>query len=156
MKSVIAMAALLVTAPIASFAEWETTVEVDPFTDAKQAFAYVAFVDGTPAGLTLRCFDGRFEILVNFGEKVTGLEVRYRAGKGAAQSGIWEDSSTQDAVFHPSPEAFVAELESAEPKTLVIRVMTHGGQFRVSHFDIAGIGAASKTVREACEGQPAE
>lgn len=153
MKFAIAMAVLLVTAPVASPAEWETAVEIDPFTDTKQAYAAVGYVEGSPALLTLRCFDGRFEILISFDVKVTGLDVRHRAGKGAARSGAWLGSSTEDAVFHPSPEDLVAELESAEPKTFVIRVMTHEGSFQVSHFDIAGISDASKTVREACEGQ---
>lgn len=148
--------ALLITisclfpAPQSFAAQWETEVEIDPFTDAKQAFAGVAAtVDGHPAYLVLRCFDSQLEVAVNFGPtKVTAAEVRYRIGKGEARHGTWVDSTTETAIFHPSPREFLSDLLGAEPKKLAIGVLGLDGLQVTSVFDISGIDGAAKVVRE--------
>lgn len=137
---------------------WQLHNEVSPIDDSQNVTISLRAEDTyldrfhqavTPV-LHIRCKERRTETVINWGTYL-GLDstsVTYRMDKEKAQRVTWDLSSNNEATFVRSPISFIQSLLKREE--LYVGTTPYGENPVSVTFDIRGIKASIKPVKEAC------
>ena len=137
--------------------QWESGQETDPFTDKTQTWARVegkadAHTSGLgqPPGLTIRCREDKFDIIVSVGAFLGGdiVEARYRIDKETAVAETWFGSTTDQAAFAAQERRLARKLQSAE--NLLVELTDFRGTPHRASFKVGGGAKAIKSVLRSC------
>ena len=102
------------------------------------------------AQLSLRCQEGRTEVLINWGQFITTQSARVttRLGAGEAQTSEWNMSSNHEATFHRRPIDHIREL--LEANEVLYQVTPHGQNPVRASFELYGLADEIDTLRQSC------
>jgi TonB family protein len=143
------LAALLLVIPsLAEAQQWRRSSEVDEVEGTRRDVA--SFVSRRGSAV-VRCQDGQLEAFVvpafTFILGDTAL-VRFRFQGGDLFSEDWSTSTSQNAVFAPSPGYFARQL--ANRSRLALDVYDYNGTPTRVEIPLSGSGAAIRPVMERC------
>jgi hypothetical protein len=136
--------------------KWRIDSRIDPLDDTKTVTLWLAANRDLSSrsdvtNLVFRCKSNTTEAYIDWGEYL-GREavVAIRFDKGAVRRSSWSVSSDKKASFYPSNDIeFITSL--TEVDRLVAQVTPYGGNPITAVFDVSGLSASLRPLREACD-----
>jgi len=141
---------------VAGSGEWRLSTEQNPIDDTRTVTLSLAATSGQSRlgdaiGLIVRCQSGKINVYIVWSSYL-GLEktpVTTRLGTGDAKIQQWLLSTDNQATFYPgNAEAFLGQLLSSD--RLVAQTTPYNESPITAVFDLAGLSAAVKPLREVC------
>ncbi|MBJ8746077.1 type VI secretion protein [Citrobacter farmeri] len=154
------------TSPIAqsdasqNVGNWQTSIDSSPIDDSKNVIIslssnnYIStrFGETVSPDLVVSCREGKTQLYINW-KQYLGLDsttMLHRIDTKKAVNKTWLLSTDNNAVFYYGKTLpFIKELSSA--KTLFARVVPYGENPVDAKFDLIGMEAALKPLRQACK-----
>ncbi len=141
---------------VAGSGEWRLSTEQNPIDDTRTVTLSLAATSGQSrlgdaVRLIVRCQSGKIHAFIIWSSYL-GLEktlVTTRLGPGDAKTQPWPLSTDNQATFYPGNDAaFLEQLLSSD--RLVAQTTPYSESPITAVFDLAGLSAAIKPLREVC------
>jgi len=141
---------------VAGAGEWRVSTEQNPLDDSRTVILSLAATSGQSrlgeaVRLIVRCQSGKIHAFIIWSSYL-GLEktlVTTRLGPGDAKTQPWPLSTDNQATFYPGNDAaFLEQLLSSD--RLVAQTTPYSESPITAVFDLAGLSAAIKPLREVC------
>ena len=146
-------------ANVAGAGEWRVSTEQNPLDDSRTVILSLAATSGQSrlgeaVRLIVRCQSSKIHAFIIWSSYL-GLEqtpVTTRLGTGDAKTQQWPLSTDNQATFYPGNDAaFLEQLLSSD--RLVAQTTPYSESPITAVFDLAGLSAAVKPLREVCPGK---
>jgi len=135
---------------------WQVSTQKNPLDDTRTVFLSLSATTGQSrfgdaVWLVVRCQSGKINAFINWNSYL-GLEqtpVITRLGAGEAKNQKWPLSTDNKATFYPGDAAaFLEQLLAAD--RFVAQTTPYSESPITAVFDVAGLSAAVKPLREVC------